>query len=100
MSTVPEIEAALPKLSAEELARVGAVLQRLRGGCQPDARFDGRTWPQTPQEIADELAEVDALPPLLSPEGAKRFDTWLAAQRERQQALGQRRGGRISKLFT
>ncbi len=100
MSTLPEIEAALPKLSAEELARVGLVLQRLQGGCQADVRFDGRTWPKTPKEIADELAEVDALPPLLSPEGAKRFDTWLAAQRKRQEALAQRRSERIRKLFT
>lgn len=99
MSTLAEIEAALPKLSAEELARVEAVLQRLRRGRQTDARFDGRKWPITPQEIADELAEIDGLPQLLSLEEAKRFDTWLAAERERQRALAKLGGEEISKLF-
>ena len=100
MSTLAEIEAALPKLSPEELARVEAVLLRLRYERDVDARFDGKPWPATRQEIAAELAETDALPPLLSPEEADRFDAWLAAERERQKALAKSSGEEISKLFT
>lgn len=52
MSTLAEIEAALPMLSAEELARVEVTERRLqRERAAPvhpegaDARFDGRPWP-------------------------------------------------------
>ena len=59
MSTLAEIEAALPSLSAEELARIEATLQRLRRDrgldarwdC-PDVRLDGLPWPKGPEEIA------------------------------------------------
>ena len=100
MNTLAEIEAVLPKLSPGELARVEAVLHRLRHEREVDARFDGQPWPATPQESAAELAEMDALPPLLSPEEADRFDAWLVAERERQKALTQIRGDEIAKLFT
>lgn len=100
MSTLAEIEAALPKLSFEELARVEAVLHRLRHEHEVDVRFDGKPCPSTREAIAAELAELDALPPLLSPEEADRFDAWLAAERERQKALAQGSGEKISKLFT
>ena len=100
MSTLVEIEAVLPKLSPEELARVEAVLHRLLHERGVDARFDGRLRPATPQEIAAELAGMDALPPLLSPDHADRFDAWLAAERERQKALAKSSGEEISKLFT
>ena len=100
MSTIVEIEAVLPKLSPEELARVEAVLHRLLHERGVDARFDGRPWPATPQEIAAELAGTDALPALLSPDQADRFDAWLAAERERQKALAKSSGEEISKLFT
>jgi len=100
MSTLAEIEAALPKLSPEELVRVEAALHRLHHKGEMDVRFDGQPWPSTREEIAVELAEVDSLPPLLSPEEADRFDAWLAAERERQKALARNRGEEISKLFT
>ena len=100
MSTLAEIEAVLPKLSPEELARVEAVLHRLRHEREVDARFDGQPWPATPQETAAELARMDALPPLLLPEDADRFDAWLAAERERQKALTQSSGEEIARLFT
>jgi hypothetical protein len=100
MSTLAEIEAALPKLTPDELARVEAALRRLRHERGVDARFDGRPWPATPQETAVELAELDSLPPLLSLEEADRFDAWLAAERERQKALAKSSGTEISKLFT
>jgi hypothetical protein len=100
MSTLAEIEAVLPKLSPGELARVEAVLRSLRREREVDARFDGQPWPATPQETAAELAEMDALPPLLSPAEADRFDAWLAAERERQKALAKSRGEEISTLFT
>ena len=100
MSTLTEIEAVLPKLSPDELARVEAVMHRLRHERGVDARFDGQPWPATPQETDAELAEMDALPPLLSPEEADRFDAWLAAERERQKALAQSSGEEIAKLFT
>jgi len=99
MSTLAEIEAVLPKLSAEELARVEAVLRRLRQERAVDARFDGQPWPATPQETEAELAKTDALPPLLSREEAERFDAWLAAERERQKVLAKDSVGEISKLF-
>ena len=100
MSTLAEIEAVLPKLSPDELARVEAVLNRLRHEREVDSRFDGQPWPATPQETAAELAEMDALPPLLSPEEADRFDAWLVAERERQKALAKSGGEEIAKLFT
>ena len=100
MSTVAEIEAALPKLSPEDLARVAATVRRLRCQRESDARFDGRPWPASSQEIAAELAEMDALPPLLSAVEADRFDAWLATERERQKALGATSAEAISKLFT
>ena len=100
MSTLAEIEAVLPKLSPDELARVEAVLHRLRHEYEVDARFDGQPWPATPQETAAELAETDALQPLLSPQEADRFDAWLAAERERQKALAHSNGEEIARLFT
>ena len=100
MSTRTEIEAVLPKLSPGELARVEAVLHRLRHEREVDARFDGQPWPATPLETAAELAEMDALPPLLSPAEADRFDAWLAGERERQKTLAKRSGEAISTLFT
>ena len=72
MSALAEIEAALPMLSAEDLARVEVAVQRLRrergAPVHPegaDARFDGRAWPNTVEAITALLAELDALPPLL-----------------------------------
>ena len=100
MSTLTEIEAALPTLSPEELGRVEATLRRLRYQHESDARFDGRPWPASPQETAAELAEIDALPPLLSAVEADRFDAWLATERERQKALAKTSAEEISKLFT
>ena len=100
MSTVAEIEEALPKLSPEELGRVEAMLRNLRNQRESDARFDGRPWPTSPQEIAAELAEMDALPPLLSAVEADRFEAWLPAERERQKALAKTSAEAISKLFT
>ena len=100
MSTVADIEAALPKLSPEELARVEAVLHRLRCERQVDARFNGHPWPATPEAIAAELAAIDSLPPLLSPGEAQRFDAWLAAERERQKQLAKSSGEELTKLFS
>ena len=99
MSTLAEIEAALPKLSPEELARIEASLRRLLHQREVEARFDGQPWPSTPPEIAAMLAEVDGLPPLLAPEEAERFDAWHAAERERQKALFHDGGERANKLF-
>ena len=73
MSTLAEIEAALPMFSAEELARVEVTVHRLqrerKAPVHPEgavARFDGRPWPKTVEEITALLAELDALPPLLT----------------------------------
>ena len=93
MSTLAEIEAALPSLSAEELARVEAALRRIqrdRGSetvrSEADIRLDGLPWPQKQEEITALLAELDALPALLTPEEADRFEAWRAAEKERQKA--------------
>ena len=99
MKTLTEIEAVLPRLSCEELARVRDLLQRLLPESAADPRFDGRPWPASSQSIADELAEIDALPPLLSAEEADRLDGWIRAERERQKSLAQPRGMHVSKLF-
>jgi len=74
MSTLAEIEAALPMLSSsEDLARVEVTVQRLQRERETpvhpeadDTRFDGRPWPKTVEEIDALLAELDALPPLLT----------------------------------
>ena len=99
MSKCAEIEAAIPSLSAEELARVEATLHRVlraRGlDAPPDAaeiRLDGLPWPKTPEEIAALLVELDTLPPLLTPEEADRFEAWRLAEKERQKTLSSRRG--------
>jgi len=99
MRTLAEIEAVLPNLSTEELARVEAMLHRLRQERAFDARFDGQPWPATPEETEAELAKADALPPLLSGEEADRFDAWLATERERQKGMAKQNTQRISKLF-
>jgi hypothetical protein len=100
VSTVAEIEAVLPKLSREDLARIEAVLHRLQRDREMDFRFDGRQWPATPQQTEAEIAETDALPPLLSPEEAARFGVWLQTERERQRELAKRADEKISRLFS
>jgi hypothetical protein len=100
MSTLAEIEAVLPKLSAGDLARVEAVLHRLRHGREADARFDGRPWPSSREEIAAMLAELDGLPPVLTAEDAGRFAAWQTAERERQKALFHHGGDGLHTLFT
>ena len=79
MNTLAEIEAVLPTLSPEELARVEAVLHRLRHERDADARFDGRPWPSNSREVKAILTELDALPPLLAPDEAEKFDAWRVA---------------------
>lgn len=100
MSTLTEIEAVLPKLSPEELERVEAALHRLRHERVVEARFDGRPWPSTRKEISALLDEMEALPPLLAPDEAERFDAWHAAERERQRALFHNGGDGVRTLFT
>ena|SRR5436190_16347640 len=100
MNTLAEIEAVLPTLSPEELAQIEAVLHRLRHERQVDARFDGRAWPSTSQEVKAILAELDALPPLLAPDEAEKFDAWRVAERERQRALSQNGSERVRQLFS
>lgn len=87
MSSVAEIEAALQKLSSDELAHVEQVLLRLRAEEAWERRFDGRRWPATAPERDALLVELDGLPPLLAEEEADRFDAWRAAERERQKTL-------------
>ena len=82
MSTLAEIEAALPSLSAEELARVESKLRELRRhrGLDPaeeeDVRMDGLLWPKTSEETQELLTDLDKLSPLLTAEEADRFDSW------------------------
>ena len=106
MSKCAEIEAAIPSLSAEELARIDATLHRVlraRGLDVPpnDAgvRLDGRPWPTTLEEITALLAELDTLPPLLTSEEADRFDAWRVAEKERQKALSAISGQGVGQLF-
>jgi len=107
MSTLAEIEAALPMLSAEELARVEAIVRRLqREGRAPihpegaEARFDGRPWPKTLEDITALLAELDALPPLLTAQDADRFEAWRVGEKERQKSLSGSGGLAIGRLFS
>jgi len=106
MSKCAEIEAAIPSLSAEELARIEAMLRRVlraRGLAAPpdeaDVRLDGQPWPKAPEEIAALLAELDALPPPLTPEEADRFEAWRLAEKERQKALSAASGQGVGQLF-
>jgi hypothetical protein len=106
MSTLAEIEAALPSLSREELARVEACahqLQEGRGSESSDGkaehRFDGLPWPKTPEETAALLAELDGLPPLLAGEEADRFEEWRIAEKERQKALSRKSEKEVGELF-
>jgi hypothetical protein len=60
VSTVAEIEAALPTLSAEELTRVAAALNRLQG----DHVVEPRTWMELAGCLArdkEELQRIDRL---------------------------------------
>jgi len=107
MSTLAEIEAALSMLSAEELARVEATARRLQREREApvhaeraDARFDGRPWPKTVEEIAALLAELDALPPLLTELDADRFEAWRVEEKERQKSLSGGSGLAIGRLFS
>jgi protein involved in temperature-dependent protein secretion len=87
MSSIADIEAALEKLSAEDLAHIERVLQRLRSESAEETRFDGQRWPETMQERNVLIGQLDSLPPLLQAEEADRFDAWQAAEKERQKAL-------------
>lgn len=100
MSTLAEIEAVLPMLSPDELARVEAALRRLRYGRDVDVRFDGQPWPSSSEEIAALLVRMDALPSLLTPEEAERFDAWHAAERARQKTMFENGGDNVRTLFT
>lgn len=100
MSRLAEIEAALPSLSTEELARVESALERLRRERGRDVRLDGKPWPATPQELAILFAEIDSMPPLLSPEESARFEEWRAAEKQRQKALSAAGGGAVGELFS
>ena len=99
MSTLAEIEAALPSLSLEELARIESVLRRLQRERGLDARLDGRPWPTTPQDVAALLAELDLLAPLMTPEEADRFEVWRAEEKHRQKALSAVADRNASQLF-
>jgi hypothetical protein len=100
MSTLAEIEAVLPKLSPEELARVEAALRRLGHEREAEVRFDGEPWPSSREEIAALLDRIDALPALLTPEEADRFDAWHVAERDRQKVLFQNGSDHLRTLFT
>ena len=100
MSTLAEIEAALPSLSAEELARVESALHRLQRERGRDERLDGQPWPVTPQEVAALLADLDSLPPLLTHEESDRFDAWRAAEKQRQKTLSAADSRRVGELFS
>jgi len=100
MSTLAEIEAALPSLSAEELARVELVLERLRRERGRDERLDGQPWPSSPQELAAMLADLDSLPPLLTPEESDRFEAWRVAEKQRQRALSAAGTRSVGELFS
>jgi hypothetical protein len=100
MSTLAEIEAALPSLSADELARVQLALERLRRERGRDERLDGQLWPSTPQEFAVLLAELDSLPPLLTPEDSDRFEAWRAAEKQRQKAMASDSSRSVGELFS
>ena len=107
MSTLFEIEAGLPMLSAEELARVEVTVHRLQcEGRAPvhregvDARFDGRPWPKTVEEITALLTEMDALPPLLPAQDTDRFEAWRVEEKERQKSLSGGSGLAIGRLFS
>jgi hypothetical protein len=104
--SLAEIEAALPELSAVELARVEAALNRVRRergahahSGDRDVRLDGKRWPGSPEETAALLTELDALPPLLTPEEATRFEEWRLAEKELQKRLSAGSGGDISHIF-
>jgi hypothetical protein len=100
MSTLAEIEAALPSLSTEELTRIELALHRLQRERGRDERLDGQRWPSTPQEVAALLADLDSLPPLLTPEESDRFETWRAAEKQRQKALSAADSRRVGELFS
>ena len=100
MSTLAEIEAALPSLSAEELARVESALHRLQRERGRDKRLDGQPWPATAREITSLLAELDSLPPLLTPEDSDRFEAWRSAEKQRQKALSAAGSQSVGELFS
>lgn len=71
MSTVAEIEAALPELSAEELRRVEAVLRRLQSRLSEAASAQGNP----------RLKALDALQARLTLDSEK-VDAWVAVVQE------------------
>ena len=71
MSTLAEIEAALPELSAEELRRVEAVLRRLQSRLSETASVQGNP----------RLKALDALQARLTLDSEK-VDAWVAVVQE------------------
>ena len=107
MSTLAEIEAALPMLSAEELARVKVTVHRLqRESGAParleaiDMRLDGQPWPNSVEEITTLLAELDALPPLLTVQDTDRLEAWRVEEKQRQKVLSGVSGLAVGRLFS
>lgn len=107
MSTLNEIEAALPALNGQELARVEVAVRRLRrergearvqGG--RDYFSDGRPWPESEEELRALLEEMDATPPLeMTEQEIQEWEARRQIERERQKGAFPQWGKEVSGLF-
>ena len=107
VNTLTEIQTALALLSPAELALLEAnVHHLLHKKCEglkrdsAEARFDGKPLPPSLKEFGDLLDELDALPPFLNEEEARRFDSWHATEKQRQKAYTAGAEKKLQQLFT
>ncbi len=60
---------------------------------------NGRPWPKTPEEIEAFLAEVDAIPPMMTEEEHLAWEVRRREEKGTQKALMQKDAAEIARLF-
>ena len=60
---------------------------------------DGRPWPKTPEEIEKFLAEIDAIPAMMTEEEHLAWEARQQKEREVQKELFAKNAAKIARLF-
>ena len=60
---------------------------------------DGRPWPKTPEEIEAFLAEIDAIPAMMTEEEHLAWEARRLAEKETQKELMRKSADKIARLF-
>ncbi len=60
---------------------------------------DGRPWPKTPEEIEKFLAEIDAIPAMMTEQEHRAWEAQRRKEREVQKGLFAKNAAEIARLF-